>query len=251
VPACKSCWKLTVNHRKSLLECLNDDKNWQARLILSQTVRIGDKSFAFSARTYKDKLGTAILKENIVLKKTEPLKIYYNVPGDPKDSVKFVMYSLEPTEEAASFEPSYVKPDENSAGKFVEEPPLATFSLTHMGDGYELPPSLCHDPGEEPDGFNLRDQNSSAMIEILCHAVHLVPIDPDLLSFMENIGLNDPETKADVVQKYGFTTFQALIRASTATIEDMVEDEKSGPEKWTRLEKNEFRRHFQSMHKSK
>lgn len=250
-PACKSCWKLTVNHRKSLLECLNDDKNWQARLILSQTVRIGDKSFAFSARTYKDKLGTAILKENIVLKKTEPLKIYYNVPGDPKDLVKFVMYSLEPTEEAASFEPSYVKPDENSAGKFVEEPPLATFSLTHMGDGYELPLSLRHDPGEEPDGFNLRDQNSSAMIEILCHTVHLVPIDPDLLSFMENIGLNDPETKADAVQKYGFTTFQALFRASTATIEDMVEDEKSGPGKWTRLEKNEFRCHFQSMHKRK
>jgi len=40
-----------------------------------------------------------------------------DVSGDPKDLVKFVMYSLEP---------SYVKPDENSAGKFVEEPPLAT-----------------------------------------------------------------------------------------------------------------------------
>jgi hypothetical protein len=88
------------------------------------------------------------------------------------------------------------------------------------------------------------------MIEILLlfHAVYLVPIDPDLLSFMENIGLNDPETKADAD---GFTTFQTLIRASTATIEDMVEDEKSGPGKWTRLEKNEFSRHFQSMHKRK
>jgi hypothetical protein len=176
-PACASCKRYTAANVRSLLLCLQHDKNEQAAHILKNTLQIGRAHVVVCTRVFQkhyDKHGPVVLMEDTIRCETSPHTLHYNVSNNPnviyEVSVNLVHESN--NEDSIHLTPTYVV--WNSKTKtFADDTKLEEMSV-RLGHFSCVPMKLFHDPGEETDGFVLEDRNG-AKIEILFHTTHILP----------------------------------------------------------------------------
>ena len=239
-PACESCRRFTAGHVQTLLSCLQGDKNPHARHILENTLKIGEKHVAICTRVgveTADNYGQVIPMRDTIRYAGEPRKLAYNASVNKELKCTVFVFNIEHGgNEPLQLSPIYVV--QTDTNTFSEEK-IETFFL-YDGECCQIPMQLYHDVAEEPDGFFLVDKKSREKIEILFHSKHILCMDPLLLDFMNEIGLD--ESAAVIVQTYGFKTLAEVQAVELVEIDDMLQDKTHGLGNCQPRFKNAFKR---------
>jgi len=146
-------------------------------LIKKNTLQIGTAHVVICTRLLQnqyDKHGQVVLMRDTIRRETSPHTVDYNVTDNPKlfYEVYVIRVDEDDNEDEIRLTPTYVV-QKSGKNTFEENTTLDPMWVTH-GQFSRVQMKLFHEPGEETDGFVLRDE-SGAKIEILFHTKHILP----------------------------------------------------------------------------